>query len=317
MKTAFIYKNKCHPVTQTFANSIEADSYKITGPLNAIKTALTIPSYNYYFIESAMSMLVPITKRIIGKKCKIIYRGNDGLFGEKTTAYLKTKNQIKCAFLKYLIKHMDAVSVESEKQISEVKQYTSVPVIVCESYINNKSQLEKIKPNLKTNNFLFIGEYRPPYDHKNIKFLIKLFNNLPDLNLTIIGKNTKQLKENSNITILDYVPSTEEYFKKSTFYIHLPKYEAGPITLLEAITAGLIPITNKNAGHYNVIEKVNKKLIIKKAPIIEIIEITKISLKERRKLSETFKKIGKNHYSKEEITSKFRETWKIMTREQK
>ena len=72
---------------------------------------------------------------------------------------------------------MDGVSVEAEPQKAEVAKWTKAPVEVCESYVENKHMLEKIKPNLKTNTFLFIGAYRPPYDHKGIERLIKLFKN--------------------------------------------------------------------------------------------------------------------------------------------
>src|SRR3989344_8670988 len=101
----FIYKNTCHPVTQTYANAINAIPYRITGPINAIWQGITTPTHKWYFVESVMSMLVPITKRMLGNNVMIIFRGNDGLFGEiETTAYLATKNPIKKHILLFLIK---------------------------------------------------------------------------------------------------------------------------------------------------------------------------------------------------------------------
>jgi glycosyltransferase involved in cell wall biosynthesis len=319
---AFIYKNKCHPVTQAFANRIDATPHKITGPINAITTALKIPEYNYYFIESVMSMITPITKRLLKKKCIIIYRGNDELFAN-TPAYLGSKNPIKRAILKYLIKNMDAISVESEKQISEVQQHTNVPIAVAESFVATKETLEKIKPKPNTNNFLFIGAYRPPYDHKNIKQLIAVFNKLEKFQLTIIGKNTKALQKEakSNIEIHDFVDNLTKYWENTTFYIHLPKYEAGPITLLEAMLAGRIPITNKYAGHSSYVKEQDKRLIITSNNTKEIADqirkITQISPKERKAVSENFKKSGVSHFSKGEMCEKFRQTWKSLVEQSK
>ena len=262
----FVFKNKCHPVTQAYADAIGAVPYRITGVLDALWKGLTLPVFQYYFVESVMSMIVPITKRLLGNNVTIIFRGNDGLFGEKTTAYLDTKNVFKKQFLLFLIKHMNGINVESDAQKEEVRQWTDAVVEVSESFVENKKTLEKIKPNLNTKTFLFIGEYRPPYDHKNIELLIKIFKKLPEYKLIIIGKNTKQLqgkaKKNANIEILDFISNKDDFYKKATYYIHLPKYEAGPITLLEAIIAGLIPITNKNAGHHTLIEKVKKDLVL-------------------------------------------------------
>ncbi|MEK6920478.1 MAG: glycosyltransferase, partial [Nanoarchaeota archaeon] len=261
----FVYKNKCHPVTQTYADAIEAVPIKITGPFNAFWKALVTPNYDYYFVETAMSLFLPIIKRSLGNQGHIIFRANDGLFGEtETEAYLATKKPIKRRVLLYLIKNIDGVSVESALQIEEVEKITNVPVEVCESYVENKEYLENITPDLNTNTFLFIGAYRPPYDHKNIELLIEIFNDLPDYHLIIIGKDTEKLKSRAkeNIEIKGFVEDKDEYYKKATYYIHLPKYEAGPITLLEAITAGLIPITNNNAGHHTIVKRVNQKLII-------------------------------------------------------
>lgn len=321
-EVAFIYKNKCHPVTQAFADTIDAVPYKITGPLHAIWQGLTTPTHKYYFVESVMSMLLPITKRMLGHRITIIFRGNDGLFGEtETTAYLATKNPLKRRILLFLIKHMDGISVEAEPQKAEVAKWTRAPVEVCESYVENKRVLEKIKPNLKTKSFLFVGAYRPPYDHKGIEQLIAIFNDkeMQEYKLIIIGKETEKLKQRAekNIEILDFVEDKDEYYKQATFYIHLPKYEAGPITLLEAITAGLIPITNTNAGHHNIIKRVKKECVlesnISKEEVVKGIKaIISFSQGEKQKIAETFKKLGASHYSKEEMTEKFLKKWKAI-----
>jgi glycosyltransferase involved in cell wall biosynthesis len=314
----FVYKNTCHPVSQHYANALGAVPIRIRCPISALWKGLITPTYDSYFIESVMSMLVPITKRMLGEKITIVFRGNDGLFGEKTQAYLWTTNILKRKILLWFIKHMDAIIVESEMAKKDAQQWTSVPIKVCESYIEHKKALEKIKPPLKTKTFLFIGEYRPPYDHKNIEPLIALFNSMPEYSLIIIGKNTAQLKNkaNKNITILDFVQNITEYYTQATYYIHLPTYETGPITLLEAMTAGLVVITNNNAGHSIIIKNVSRELIVEENTLDNIKKhikkIAAMSFKEKQKISETFKNIGKNHYSKEEMTEKFRKVWKSL-----
>jgi hypothetical protein len=208
---------------------------------------------------------------------------------------------------------------DAQHWTKERKKGTTVPVEVCESYIENKELLEKIKPDLTTKKFLFIGEYRPPYDHKNIAFLLKIFADLPEYELVIIGKNTRKLqkKATKNVHILDYVQNKEEWYKNAMYYIHLPKYETGPITLLEAVTAGIIPITNTHAGHHPFIKKVAKELVLAGNLPIEEIEkriqaIVAMPAQKRRKISETFKKIGKNHFGKEEMTQKFQNAWNTL-----
>ncbi len=317
-KIGFIYKNKCHPVSQAFADSIHAQAYKITGPLHAIYKGMTIPNNEYYFVESVMSMMVPVTKRLLGKKCFIVFRANDDLFANATTAYLKSPNPIKRWFLYYLISHMDAISTESEMTKRDIEKQTHAPIEINESFVALKDELIRLKTNINTNNFLFIGAYRPPYDHKNIVFLIDVFNNLPKCNLTIIGKGTKQLKDiaYNNITIHDYVEDIMEHWKNAAYYIHLPKYESGPITLLEAMLAGRIPITNRNAGHRKYVKE--KYLILDSSLSIEetaekIKEITHWTQKKKKRIAETFKKSAANLFSEEEMCTRFRISWKKLT----
>ncbi|MBI5072370.1 glycosyltransferase [Candidatus Woesearchaeota archaeon] len=317
----FIYKNKCHPVTQTYANSIGAVPLRITGFLDALFKGITSPRFDSYFVESVMSILVPITKRFLGNKITIIFRGNDGLFGEKTTAYLGTKNPFKKWFLLFLIKHMDGIIVESAMTKLHAERWTKAPVLVCESYVEEKKELEKIKPNLSTKNFLFIGEYRPPYDHKNIHFLLSVFALLPEYHLIIIGKNTKLLQPlaSANVEILDYVVDKNSYYKNATYYIHLPKYETGPITLLEAMTAGVLPITNTNAGHASVMQDVDARFVLSSnlsatATASVIQSLVSFSLTQKHKISETFKKNAHSHWNKRSMEKQFRKSWDLLLR---
>ncbi len=316
----FIYKNKCHPVTQTYADSVNAFPIRITGLVDALWKGFSSPSFDSYFVESVMSMLVPIVKRFLGNKVTIIFRGNDGLFGEKTTAYLGTTNFFKKQFLLFLIKHMDGIIVESEMTKQHALQWTKVPVLICESYVEEKKELEKIKPNLTTKNFLFIGEYRPPYDHKNIRFLLSIFALLPEYHLTIIGKNTKQLEKfapTTNVEILDYVADKNTFYRNATYYIHLPKYETGPITLLEAMIAGILPITNVNAGHESVVSEIDPRFVlscdlsaIQTAQAIR--SLAALPLAKKQKISATFKKHLLPLFDKEKQTALFQKNWSLL-----
>lgn len=312
----FVYKNKCHPVSQTYADVINAVPCKVTGFLDALWRGMQEPTYKYYFIESVMSMIVPITKRMRGKKVKIIFRGNDGLFGERTNAYLWTKNPVKKLFLLFLIKNMDGIIVESTMTKDHAKQWTKVPIEICESYVENKKALEEIKPNLQTRKFLFIGEYRPPTDHKNIAFLLEVFRNLPEYELIIIGKNTKKLESKApkNVTVLNFVEDKNQWYKKCSYYIHFPKYETGPITILEAMAAGIIPISNAHAGHASYIEKIASDLVLTGTETAEqaaekIKKIAEKPLPWKQKIAETFKKNAQFHWNKEQQKHTFKSAW--------
>jgi glycosyltransferase involved in cell wall biosynthesis len=330
-KIVLIYQHDCHPVIKTFANSVTNESYSIkklplhsiSGILYSLYLAITIPKYDIYFTDSAMSNFVPIFKRWLGEKNIIIYRGGDGIFGEKSDAYLYTKNKFKKKILLYILKNIDGVITESEMSRNDAKQWVDCPIELGVSYIEDIKSLSKIKPRLDTKKFLFIGDFRPPYDHKGIEILIETFNLLPDkYELYIIGKNTEHLKnkvKTSNIHVEGRVKDLKDYFKKCTYYIHAAKYETGPITILEAMSAGVIPIISKNCGHKEVVKKVSEKLILNsiepKKIAEQILRLDKINIQKLDLYSKKAKKIINFKYSKKNQTKIFKENFYKLIKE--
>jgi glycosyltransferase involved in cell wall biosynthesis len=328
---AFVYQPGCHSVTKAYARLITNKSYCIkdlplhfiSGIMYAFYLAVKIPKYDIYFTDSAMANLVPIFKRWFGDKNIIIYRGADGIFGEKSDAYLYTKNKIKKKILLYILKNIDGINTESEMAKNDAKKWVDCPIELGVSYIDNIERLAKIKPDLNTKKFLFIGDYRPPYDHKGIEILIDTFNLLDNsYELYIIGKNTDKLRNrviNNGIHIEGKVPSLEEYFKKCTYYIHTANYETGPITVLEAMSCGLIPIISKNCGHKTVVQEINKNLVLPNLnPRMIAKEIVRIRSTKKSILinySNKAKKIINYEYSKENKSAIFKKNFNKLIEE--
>jgi len=331
-KIALIYQHDCHPVTKTFSSSITPYSHSIkklpfhsiSGILYAFYLALKLPKYDVYLTDSAMSNFVPIFKRWFGEKNIIIYRGADGIFGEKSNAYLYTKNILKKRLLLYILKNIDGITTESEMAKNDARHWVNCPIEVNVSYVNDIKLLSKIKPNLNTKKFLFIGDYRPPHDHKGIEILIDTFNLMPrEFELFIIGKNTEHLKNkkktNDNIHIEGRVKDLGEYFRKCTYYIHTARYETGPITILEAMSAGLIPICSNTCGHKDFVKKIDSQLVLTSQDPIKIVEqvkkISQITIQNKNIYSKKAKKIINFEYSKDIQVKKFKDAFFKLLRE--
>ncbi len=328
---ALIYQHDCHPVIKTFASSITERSYSIkklplhviSGIVYSLYLAITVPKYEIYFTDSAMSNFVPIFKRWLGEKNIIIYRGGDGIFGEKSNAYLYTKNILKKKILLYILKNVDGIITESAMSKHDAQQWVNCPIELGVSYINNIRSLSRIKPDLTTTRFLFIGDYRLPYDHKGIEILIATFGVLPrEYELYIIGKNTehlKNMKKTNNIHIEGWVTDLDDYFKKCTYYIHAAKYETGPITVLEAMSAGLIPIISKNCGHKDVVAKISPNLVLNssdpKKIAKQVLIINHIRHQLKLEYSQKAKKIVNFDYSKEKKTRVFKRNFNRLIQE--
>lgn len=105
--------------------------------------------------------------------------------------------------------------------------------------------------------FVFIGVNS---NNKNLKKLIALFNqdNMHSFKLNIIGRNTKELNPvTKNIKIFGEISDLEidAILKKSSYYISLSKYEGFGISIVEAMSYGLLPILSNNVAHKYHIDK--------------------------------------------------------------
>lgn len=117
-------------------------------------------------------------------------------------------------------------------------------------------EVKKYKFDENTKVFLNIGRIS---HQKNQEMLIKVFNELKDQNiiLLIIGQDTTKdqalqtyLKEisNNNIYFLGMKDNIIDYLFYSDFFCLSSKYEGLPITLLESLSMGTIPICTPAGG---------------------------------------------------------------------
>ena len=119
------------------------------------------------------------------------------------------------------------------------------------NYTHKSHPLESYK-----NKFLFTGRLS---DVKNLAFLIKVFNNLTDCVLTIIGEGPDKMKLESmsepNINFVGSVENKElsNYFLKNNFLILPSLSEPWGLVVEEALYNGMPVIVSKNCGSVNLV----------------------------------------------------------------
>jgi hypothetical protein len=273
---AYIYNGKPHMLSVALADAIDAEKYGIkstqrmhfiSGTAYCAYLAIRMPRKKVYFVESLMGVFVPLFKRIFRfEKNIIIYRGIDSIFYKNEKGYLASDSLIQRKVAKFLIKKIDWVIADSTLVLKDAnEQGVDGSVCFC-GFVPNAEELLKQHTKLDTNNFMFAGEYRPPYDHKDISHLIKVFNYLPvKYQLNVMGKRTDELKKyvkRKGISTLGFVKDVKPIIDKTTFYIQLPKYEAGPLTIVEAMLRGQIPVVNDMTGFKTIVEKIDPILVI-------------------------------------------------------
>lgn len=168
------------------------------------------------------------------------------------------------------------------------------------------SRFKKIKPNLKSNIIISVGriDKRKGVD-KMVEIFKKVKEKIPDAKFILLGEGQlkKQLeKANIKNLILPGYDKPEKYFKDCSLYLAYARYDPFPVSVIEAMAAGLVPIISKNVGMKDVLKDMSKELIAKneEEAAKKIVELLK-NKKKLRKLSIRIKQIGSEQTKEKSI----------------
>jgi glycosyltransferase involved in cell wall biosynthesis len=270
-KILYLYSGG-HEIHLKFAKQITHDVLQITNK--------NIPKdYYAYFLEGKYPLL--ILKRMIGKvskKSKIISLfANPRLFYMKNNYFYDNKDKkikrypfLKKIVYKKLLKKIDGALCVGTFIANILREMNSkVKIKVVYPFIEEKryQKLQKIKPNLNSENILFIGNGPDPYV-KGLNLLIKSFNLLKeefkDSKLYILGEWPKEIVEklkSERVFFEGPQKNIEKYFKNSSLYVHVGIGDTFPTTVLESFLAGIPAIVSNQTGIKEIVKKLDKNLI--------------------------------------------------------
>jgi len=99
----------------------------------------------------------------------------------------------------------------------------------------------------------------------SIEAFIKVRKAVPDARFYLIGKGP--LKERyQNVEGVDFsgfVPDPKEYFKRCGFFLHMSRFDPYPVSVLEGMAAGLVPVVSEMTGTRELLEPIDPQLVAK------------------------------------------------------
>lgn len=179
----------------------------------------------------------------------------------------------------------------------------------------------KNKPRLDSKNILFIAEKDK---NKGLWELIQAFRVLYEKDhqwrLYVIGRCGEMVKKDTHgsldgIYFEGYVPNLESYMKQCSIYVHPSIFDVFGVSVLEAMSAGIIPLVSKNAGASEVLERNGfGELILENTyPFniaAEIAKINNYTMKKKLLLSKKCKDFVKKNYTETNNVRKFKKMFK-------
>lgn len=182
----------------------------------------------------------------------------------ESSEFESKKNGIKGFIKKFFLYNIDIAFVSGESQkklLNDLGYRNKIVVTNGVGIFNYNKQKIKIEQNIKkVENFLYVGRLAK---EKNIEQLIRIFNNLPFLKLTIVGYGALEQKlknmAKQNIVFLGEIENKKlgEIYKKNHVFILPSIVEPWGLVVEEAIANGLPVILSNRVGCKNIILNMN------------------------------------------------------------
>lgn len=222
-------------------------------------------------------------------------------------------SEYKQRFLKKLFSVNTGIITDTKMMKSLIERHINTQIEVvnpfcAQPFLDNKPKLDSKK-------IIFIGSFESP--NKGYRELIEAFRLLreedDEWELYMVGKGgTDFVKERMDgLFITNYVASLKPYLSKCSIYIHPAHFEPFGVTVLEAMSAGLMPIVTRMTGVSEVLEKNKLSELIVKAPeprLLKerIVEVYNYSMAKKRKFSAKSKSIVKDGYLEKDGVKNFK-----------
>lgn len=275
----------------------------------AVYLAFAIPKYKVYFLSGSGGLFIAWIKVYIrGEYCKVIVRVNDSLYSQEQHTKLKW---FIIKILHLAINRCIAVSDTIKDDIKKVNK--DMPVKVFYSPLRNK-EFFKINPDFKNRGILCLGTaprlrkgtdtqltiykyFRHFVGDKNKFYILGPKENVTE-QVSEVEKNTDFYKYLEFCGNTDPIP----YMKKSLFLLHPARFDASPNAISECMAAGIIPIVSYRSGRKEMVEKVDKTLVINsleyKGYVDKLKELNKMKTSQLKKLSNKCKLVAKQYDKK-------------------
>jgi glycosyltransferase involved in cell wall biosynthesis len=282
---------QAHPVHQEWAESIDADPVGIntrdfpttlgrTTLADAVNCALSrpLPEHDVYLFEApGMLYILPFLKRT-RPNSTVLYlhtswrlRGSDAYSFAEWSSILRPFAQAErtvdsMALRRLLRRYVDGVITVSELTRSDIVRTFDGPVGVIRPFIEDETyeELTSVSPSYGSSTLVTVGTYR---EHKGTDRLVNSWEYIrtkhPEAELHLIGEGyPDRFSSVPGVKVRGYVESLADAFNRASGYVHPARFDASPVSTLEAMAANLPPLVTLETGTRTEAAKISERFVL-------------------------------------------------------
>jgi glycosyltransferase involved in cell wall biosynthesis len=102
----------------------------------------------------------------------------------------------------------------------------------------------------------------------SIEAFVKARKSVPDARLVLIGKGpmAEKYAGTEGVEFPGFVPDPGEWLRRCSLFIHMSRFDPYPVSVLEGMAAGLVPVVSDMTGTKELLEGIDPGLVAKDVP---------------------------------------------------
>lgn len=264
--------------------------------------SLRIPKDDVYLCEGPSELYPFLRGKPTGSKIITFMK-------ESTLFNFPNINNKKRQFIIKLLSMSDAFITDTKYYMKLTKKYFDVPVFVHPPFC--AQPFLHVKPDIYSKKLLFIAEKDKKKGLKQLGDAFKILNEDKEWELFVVGRSGRLIREKiPGVHVEGYVKNLETYMEKCSIYVHPAQFDVFGVSVLEAMSAGVIPVVSKNAGVSEYISKQFPNLIINsiEPEVIanKIMEVHEYDRNKKLGISKRCKKFVRNGFMEKQNVGQFK-----------
>jgi len=286
-RIAMLYQDP-HPAHRGFAEAIGADLVDYhrlpVGSLGDtiaedVVNGLRYPDYDVYLVEGSRPLYAALTRRVT-RGGKLVYLCADYGLHELGSTDFEGDSAFKSLIGRFGTPAVRTVARRGIDGVVAVSEFAAeftqpivgpnTPITVAHPYIQPESYaaLDDVSPNLSADVAVTVGR---AWRYKGVDLLVEAWpavrKAFPEAELHVVGSgHPESYGEVAGVHRRGYVEELADAFEPASLFVQPSRVDTFPVSTLEAMRAGLVPIVTETTGTRSEAHQIDPSLVVPADP---------------------------------------------------
>lgn len=273
-----------HPAHRGFAEAIGADLvdyHRLSlGPLEGTVledglNGLAYPDYDVYLVEGSRPLYAALTRRFT-RGGKLVYLCADHGLYQLGNADFEGDSALKSLIGRFgtpVVRGVGRRGIDGVIAVSEFAAEFTRPVVgpdtpieVAHPFIQLDAYdaLGDVTPDLESNVAVTVAR---PWEYKGVDMLVdawpRVREAVPDAELHVVGGgHPEEYAETPGVRVRGYIEDLADAFAPASLFVQPSRMDTFPVSTLEAMRAGLVPLVTRTAGTRSEARAIDPSLVV-------------------------------------------------------